>query len=147
MKIGGDIQTSELARINQGRSTSSATGGAAFADILAQAVGEAPAGLGASACAANTSACASSEGVGADLTLCQQTNGLLDALDTYGQALADGGKTLKEIEPLAAELESRAQELGASLEAGDQDALGGIAMQAVTQARVEAFKFRRGDYV
>lgn len=148
MKIENNLLTQDLSRLNQGRS-SSAQGGGAFAEILAQAVAEQPAATTASTGARSASACAASADAGC-LSLCQQTYGLLDALETYGQALADGSKTLKDIEPLAADLEARAQDLGQSLEQGDQDGeetLGGIAWQAVTQARVEAIKFRRGDYV
>jgi hypothetical protein len=147
MKIGNELHAQELSRLNQGRS-SSATGSAAFADILAQAVTEQPTGTASVSATECASSCTA--GSAAEFSLCQQTYGLLDALETYGQALADGSKTLKEIEPLAADLESRAQSLGDSLEQSGQDGqegLSGIAMQALTQARVESIKFRRGDYV
>jgi hypothetical protein len=151
MKIENNMLTQELAWTNQGRS-SSAQGNTAFADMLAQAVAEPSACVSSASASAQTTACSASLDAGSQ-SLCQQTSGLLNALDNYGQALADNSKTLKDIEPLAAELETRAQSLGQDLEQAGQNGqdgqggLGAIAWQAVTQARVEAIKFRRGDYV
>ncbi len=77
-----------------------------------------------------------------------QVGGLLDAMERYGQALGDPNRTLKEVEPLAAELEAQAQALASALQAGEVDpSLEELAQQALARAQVEALKFRRGDYL
>ncbi len=145
MKIENDLVAQEIARLGQGKQTQN-QGGAAFADVLAQAVSDQTA-QAAGAVSAPEAIAFNNAPSSAGAVLYEQTNRLLDALDNYGQALGDGSKTLKDIEPLANELEQRANELSQHLESNGNNDLGGIAWQAVTQAQVEAMKFRRGDYV
>ncbi|KMY67226.1 hypothetical protein AAU61_10100 [Desulfocarbo indianensis] len=76
-----------------------------------------------------------------------QINGMVDTLDRYSSALADPNYTLKDIEPLAEEMEELAQTLQDSLAKGDFGPLQQLAEETLTQARVQAIKFRRGDYV
>jgi hypothetical protein len=69
-------------------------------------------------------------------------------MERYGQALGDPNRTLKEVEPLAVELEAQAQSLAEALQAGEVDpSLKELAQQALARAQVEALKFRRGDYL
>jgi len=76
-----------------------------------------------------------------------QINGVVDTLDRYSAALGDPNYTLKDIEPLAEEIEEQAQILQDSLAKGDFGPLQKLAEETLAQARVEAIKFRRGDYV
>jgi len=76
-----------------------------------------------------------------------QINGVVDSLDRYGEALGNPTYTLKEIEPLAAEMEEQAQMLLSQLEEGGFGSLRQVAEEAVAQAQIAAIKFRRGDYV
>ena len=77
----------------------------------------------------------------------QVIGGLLDALDSYARALGDDSVSLKQIEPLARDLERKAHKLSERLEEDSSGPLAEMARQTITQAQVEAFKFQRGDYV
>ncbi len=74
-------------------------------------------------------------------------NDMLDALERYSQALGDPRMTLKDIEPLANDLEEQARRLDGLVGDRQSGSLNELASQAATQARVEVMKFRRGDYV
>ena len=72
----------------------------------------------------------------------------LSALDRFAQALADPARTLKEIAPLADELESEAgrlSELGQGLPEGHE--LKDLTERTGVLAAVESVKFKRGDYI
>mgnify|MGYP001049129904 CR=1 FL=1 len=126
-------------------------GNASFSDILAKAVS----GEGAETAPANAGESVSGVSQALDPSLPQlwrQVDNLLTALDNYAAALGDGSKSLKDLEPLTQDLEQRADDLdqglgGAGLSGQAQDDLTNLAVQVVTQARVEAYKFRRGDYL
>ncbi len=76
-----------------------------------------------------------------------QISGVVDSLDRYGEALGNPAYTLKDIEPLAAEMERQAETLQASLQKGGLGSLRTLAEQALVHVQVESIKFRRGDYV
>ena len=76
-----------------------------------------------------------------------QINGVVDSIDRYGQALGDQTYTLKDLEPLAADMEEQAQSLSSSLEEGEFGSLREVAEEVLAQAQIAAIKFRRGDYV
>jgi ABC-type transporter Mla subunit MlaD len=133
------------------RSKPAQTGSATFSDFLAKAVsGD---GSDTSATSESPALATVSQATGGDLPpLWRQVDSLLQALGNYASALGDSSKTLKDLEPLTQDLEQRAEELdqglgGSGLSGQGQDELTSLAVQAVTQARVEAFKFRRGDYL
>ena len=72
----------------------------------------------------------------------------LDKMEEYANALGDTTKSLKDLEPLAADLEltaGRLSELSRNLPEGDP--LKGLSNNAAVLATVEAMKFKRGDYV
>lgn len=74
---------------------------------------------------------------------------ILDLLEEYAEALNNPQMTLKGIEPIVTRIE---QELkGLDMQYGDNvaknDELAGIINEIVVRARVEAFKFQRGDYI
>ncbi len=78
----------------------------------------------------------------------KQFENALDKIEEYASALGDAGKTLKDIEPLANDLEKtagRLSELSRNLPEGDP--LKGLSNDAAVLATVEAMKFRRGDYI
>lgn len=149
MKVDNTLMAVEASQASWGKTSQG--GSASFSDILAKAVsgegGEtSPAGGGAPVAGVGQS-------VEAGLPpLWRQVDSLLAALDNYATALGDGSKSLKELEPLTQELEQRAEDLdqglsGVGLSGQAEDDLTSLAVQVVTQARVEAFKFRRGDYL
>ncbi len=70
---------------------------------------------------------------------------VLDLMEDYAAALGDPNKTLSAIEPLVVEMERESEILGPG-SAHDHD-LTALLDQITVTARVEAFKFRRGDYV
>jgi hypothetical protein len=77
-----------------------------------------------------------------------EVESVLDILESYMQALGDPQKTLKEIAPLADDLENgatRLDKLASALEEGDP--LKGLTSDTAVLAAVEALKFRRGDFV
>jgi len=76
-----------------------------------------------------------------------QINGVVDSMDRYGEALGNPTFTLKEIEPLAIEMEEQAESLFSQLQKGGFGSLRNLAEEAVAQAQIAAIKFRRGDYV
>jgi hypothetical protein len=76
-----------------------------------------------------------------------QINDVVDSLDRYSEALGDPVYTLKDLEPLAADMEKQAQSLYSKLQEGGFGSLREVAEEAVAQAQVAAIKFRRGDYV
>jgi hypothetical protein len=76
-----------------------------------------------------------------------QINGVVDSMDRYGEALGNPTYSLKEIEPLAAEMEEQAATLRSQLEKGGFGSLRQVAEETVAQAQIAAIKFRRGDYV
>jgi len=76
-----------------------------------------------------------------------EVSGVLDSLEAYGRALGDSEVSLKDIEPLAADLESKVQSLQDRISQAPRGDLRGLAAQALTQAQTAALKFRRGDYV
>lgn len=145
MKVESNIFGPEIAR-NGRASSQRAESGASFAEMLAQAVGTDNDGQAAAPAAVSAAAPAGMDNAPAP-AIWSDLNGLLDSLDNYAQALGDPGVSLKQLEPMAADLERRAEALEAGLGAGDSEGLAGLAQEALTQARVEAIKFRRGDYV
>lgn len=145
MKIDNDITTSEAARLYRGNKPSAGNNGPSFADLLSQAVGG-------EASTQGTASTEASSGISSSPPITQtpvwqKTNGLVDALESYGTALGNPNLTLKQLEPLTNSLDQQAEELAGSLNQNNDDSLHGLAWQAVTQARVEVLKFRRGDYV
>ncbi|MBW1739588.1 MAG: hypothetical protein JRJ42_00470 [Deltaproteobacteria bacterium] len=81
--------------------------------------------------------------------LLQHAYHMLDLLEEYSEALNNPHMTLKRIEPIVARI---AQGLkGLDMQSMDNvaqdDELAGIINDIAVTARVEAFKFQRGDYV
>ena len=77
-----------------------------------------------------------------------EVDSVLSVLDNYVQALGAPSKTLKEIAPLADDLDrgaTRLDQLAASL--AEDDPLKGLTSDTAVLAAVEAIKFRRGDLV
>lgn len=73
---------------------------------------------------------------------------VLDILENYMNALGDPQKTLKEIAPLADDLDrgaTKLDQLASSLEEGDP--LKSLTNDTAALAAVEALKFRRGDLI
>jgi predicted metal-dependent hydrolase len=73
---------------------------------------------------------------------------VLNMLDDYIKALGDPQKTLKDIAPLADDLDrgaTRLDQLASTLEEGDP--LKGLTNDTAALAAVEALKFRRGDLI
>lgn len=78
----------------------------------------------------------------------KQLESTLDKMEQYANALGDATKSLKDLEPLAADLEmtaGRLSEMSRGLPEGDP--LKGLSNDAAVLATVEAMKFKRGDYV
>lgn len=78
----------------------------------------------------------------------RQLTSTLDKMEEYAAALGDSRKSLREVEPLAQDLEAAAgklSELSKNLPADSP--LKGLSNDAAVLATVEAMKFKRGDYV
>ncbi len=142
MKIDSDMYQAEIAASARPH-TAKAEGGGNFSELLAQAVNNS-AELTA---AHGVTAPAQVNGGGGMPPLWYQVNGLLDQMERFGQALGDQGLTLKDIEPLAKDLEQKAGAMGRALNAGGDHSLQELARSALAQAQAEVIKFRRGDYV
>ncbi|RLB91018.1 MAG: hypothetical protein DRH50_11575 [Deltaproteobacteria bacterium] len=74
---------------------------------------------------------------------------VLDLLEGYANALKDPRMTLKSIEPLINRVQYGIKDLDAALThcTGQRDELSRLVNQISITAGVEAFKFRRGDYL
>ena len=72
----------------------------------------------------------------------------LDLLESYSALLAEPSRTLKEIYPVLGDLIRSAEELNASIEAGQEPAgeLGDLARNLLMIARLEEARMIRGDY-
>jgi hypothetical protein len=82
--------------------------------------------------------------------LVDRTGRLIDLLDAYARQLADPAKSLKQIAPLVAEIQTQAERLmAAAAETGLQQdaALQTLATRSAVAANVEVIRFQRGDYV
>lgn len=78
----------------------------------------------------------------------QEVDALLSILESYAQALGDPAKSLKEIAPMADDLDrgaARLDELASRLSEGDP--LKSLTNDTAAIAAAEALKFRRGDFV
>lgn len=72
---------------------------------------------------------------------------LLNLLDAYRQKLAEPGQTLKQIQPVLAEILRQKQSLMPALETlAGGDGLKDIVNQALVTASLEEIRFNRGDY-
>jgi hypothetical protein len=81
-------------------------------------------------------------------TVDSQLNRTLDKMEHYAAALGDSRKSLREVEPLAQDLEAAAGKLSElSKRLPDDSPLKGLSNDAAVLATVEAMKFKRGDYV
>lgn len=121
----------------------SGKGGGSFSEVLAQKVGQQDKPVPASA----PQALDLGQPEVAPSPLFKGVDDMLQALERYSQALGDPNQTLKDIEPLADDLEAQASRLEELLGKNQSGPLDELAAQATTQARVELMKFRRGDYV
>lgn len=142
MRIEGDNKVIDsLSATNSGRNKTGEAG--KFSEYLAQAVECDDAAPDAVA------ACAEPSSVASPIlpAVWFNINDVLETLEDYSTALGDAGHSLKQIEPLVGRLESAAQSLEQELAGLDDENLGELAKQALSQARVEVIKFRRGDYV
>ena len=78
----------------------------------------------------------------------QQLESTLDKMEQYANALGDSSKNLKDIEPLAQDLEKAAGQLTEMSRGLPEDnPLKSMSNDTAVLATVEAMKFRRGDYV
>jgi hypothetical protein len=148
MKIENDLATSETLRTYRANKPSGGSTGPSFSDILSQAVNGGTGANSTQESRATNPATASDYSTPITQTpVWQKTSGLVDALDSYGAALGNHNLTLKQMEPLTNNLDQQAEDLAGSLSQDSDDSLNSLAWQAVTQARAEVIKFRRGDYV
>ncbi|MDR0882448.1 MAG: hypothetical protein LBP55_07885 [Candidatus Adiutrix sp.] len=78
----------------------------------------------------------------------QQVEKALDQMEKYAAALGDPDRSLRDIAPLAEDLQKSAGQL-AEISQGllESNPLKGLANDTAVLATVEAMKFRRGDYV
>jgi len=154
MKIENSLFASEIQRMNRGAGQSGAEG-SNFSDLLAKAVANEDPGdgyqLGCQPVGeVSPPQAPENQTPGSAPPLWSELNGLLDSLDSYAQALGNPTWSLKELEPLALDLEAKADQLEqglASGQLGGADNLAGLVQDVLAQARVESIKFRRGDYV
>lgn len=81
--------------------------------------------------------------------LVEDTGRLIDLLDAYAQQLADPAKSLRQIAPLVAEIQTQAERLtaAAGTEPHPHPELQTLAARSAVAASVEVIRFRRGDYV
>jgi len=79
----------------------------------------------------------------------EQGDRITDLLDDYARALADPGRTLKDIAPVVRRIEKETGilEAEADLKLGDDKALGKMVGDLAAMAHVAVFKFNRGDYL
>ena len=148
MKIENDITISETLRQYRANKPTDGNTGPPFSEILSQAVnGETSASATPESRLTNAATAGDFSTPITQTPVWQKTSGLVDALDSYGAALGNPNLTLKQMEPLANTLDQQAEDLAGSLGTDSDDSLNGLAWQAVTQARAEVIKFRRGDYV
>ena len=78
----------------------------------------------------------------------EQIEKALGLLDQFSSALADPSQTLKQIAPLADDLEAESAKLGRlSEELPDNAGLKALLNETAVLAGVEAAKFKRGDYI
>lgn len=147
MKILSEMASFIEQQVPKSAQNSFAEVGRSFGDALAQELEGAP---------AEVSKVQSSEIVtnflgGGDSQIPEewyQINGVVDSMDRYGEALGDPTYTLKELEPLALEMENQAALLSSQLEeSGSFGSLREVAEEVVAQAQIAAIKFRRGDYI
>lgn len=76
------------------------------------------------------------------------TNRLIDLLESYAEDLGNPDLTLKQIEPKVSALKENAEKLMAKVNDMPQDdAVRKIATQTALAANVEYIKFYRGDYI
>ncbi|MDL2226035.1 hypothetical protein LJB86_00025 [Deltaproteobacteria bacterium OttesenSCG-928-M10] len=78
----------------------------------------------------------------------KQVESALDKIEQYADALGDSTKTLKDIEPLANELNKAAGQLSQlSQRLPEGDPMKSLSSDTAVLATVEAMKFKRGDYI
>lgn len=78
----------------------------------------------------------------------QQADRLLDLLEKYAQALNDSDKSLKSMSPMVEQMEFEAKAAkGVLLGLDRASELARTVNKVAVYASVEAFKFRRGDYI
>lgn len=152
------VKISDIASVDQisaatGTKASTTEGAMSFSDVLRNAVQEidGPA-ENTNIQAPQTNAASMVEETGLSdsaLSVMDQTNALLEALENFAGKLAGQTNTLKQIDPEVSRIEEMAGELEQSLAGfeGLDDELAGLVQQVVTQSKVEVLKFQRGDYV
>lgn len=152
------VKISDIASVDQisaatGTKASTPEGAMSFSDVLRNAVQEidGPA-ENTNIQATQTNAASMVEEAGLSdsaLSVMDQTNALLEALENFAGRLAGQTNTLKQIDPEVSRIEEMAGELEQSLAGfeGLDDELAGLVQQVVTQSKVEVMKFQRGDYV
>ncbi len=79
----------------------------------------------------------------------QHASRVLDVLEEYAQALQDPQETLKSIEPIVMRIqqELKGLDMRSAPYIGQHDDFAKLVDHIAVTARVEAFKFQRGDYV
>ncbi len=78
----------------------------------------------------------------------QQLEKTLGKIDSYAQALGDENVSLRELAPLAQDLEKSAKDLANfSKDLPENSPLKDISKETAVLATVEAMKFKRGDYL
>lgn len=81
-------------------------------------------------------------------TVDRQLASTLDTMEQYAAALGDTSRSLRDVEPLARDLEAAAGKLSElSKNLPDDSPLKGLSNDTAVLATVEAMKFKRGDYV
>jgi hypothetical protein len=74
-------------------------------------------------------------------------NGVVDSMERYGEALGNPVYSLKDLEPLAADMEDQVESLLTKLDEGEFGSLRELAQEVLAEAQIASIKFRRGDYV
>ena len=84
-----------------------------------------------------------------EAALLDRSDRILERLETLAADLANPSKTLKDMDPLVAEIdrEVRQLEMDAAAETAPDPALGDILRDLKITAQVAVFKYQRGDFI
>lgn len=124
----------------------SSTAPTAFGDVLKQTLGQA-AGTASGGVVSGTTPTRPPT-AGAESPAMNRLEHFLDLLDGYRQQLADPRVSLKGLDPLVREMQTRVEQLaplGDGLPQGD--GLKDVIQRTLVAASVEILRFRRGDYL
>ncbi len=81
-----------------------------------------------------------------EMQVFHQASNVLDLMEKYAEALNDPKRTLKSIEPIVDQIQKGLEGLQKE-PSGQDDPFERLVNEIAVTARVEAFKFQRGDYI